>query len=105
MPIWVWICTVQMLEERALQRIPLIAASSKYPALRNVGLTHPYMHDGRFYTLDMVLDHYSSGIVQNGRLDPRLPGPFATNSEQEKQDIIAFLSTHNGLSIHVRFAI
>ncbi len=76
-------------------RITLNPADSgkfKVPSLRNVGLTHPYMHDGRFYTLAMVLDHYSTGIKQNGRLDPRLPGPLQL-TEEEKQDIIAFLHT------------
>lgn len=71
---------------------PADSGKFKVPSLRNVGLTHPYMHGGRFYTLDMVLDHYSTGIVQNGRLDSRLPGPLQL-TEQEKQDIIAFLHT------------
>jgi cytochrome c peroxidase len=76
-------------------RITLNPADSgkfKVPSLRNVGLTHPYMHDGRFYTLDMVLNHYSTGIKQNGRLDPRLPGSLQL-TEAEKKDIIAFLHT------------
>ena len=34
----------------------------KVPSLRNVALTAPYMHDGRFATIDDVLDHYSHGI-------------------------------------------
>lgn len=44
----------------------------KVPSLRNVALTAPYMHDGRFTTLDDVLDHYSHGIQDVPTLDPRL---------------------------------
>ena len=44
----------------------------KVPSLRNVALTAPYMHDGRFATLDEVLDHYSHGIEDVPTLDPRL---------------------------------
>ena len=44
----------------------------KVPSLRNVSLTAPYMHDGRFATLDQVLDHYSHGIQDVTTLDPRL---------------------------------
>lgn len=44
----------------------------KVPSLRNVALTAPYMHDGRFATLDEVLDHYSHGIQDVPTLDPRL---------------------------------
>ena len=40
----------------------------KAPTLRNIALTAPYMHDGRFQTLDQVLDHYSSGIKMNPSL-------------------------------------
>lgn len=71
---------------------PADSGKFKVPSLRNVGLTHPYMHDGRFYTLQMVLDHYSEGIKQNGRLDTRLSAPLYL-SPQEKEDIIAFLHT------------
>ncbi len=42
----------------------------RVPSLRNVVLTYPYMHDGRFGSLTQVLDHYSSGIVQSSTLDP-----------------------------------
>jgi cytochrome c peroxidase len=76
-------------------RITLNPADSgkfRVPSLRNVALTHPYMHDGRFYTLEKVLDHYSAGILQNGRLDARLSGNIAL-TESEKQDIITFLHT------------
>ena len=44
----------------------------KVPSLRNVALTAPYMHDGRFATLDDVLDHYSDGIQDVPSLDMRL---------------------------------
>ena len=42
------------------------------PSLRNIALTAPYMHDGRFKTLDEVSDHYSSGIQSHPNLDPIL---------------------------------
>jgi cytochrome c peroxidase len=42
----------------------------KVPSLRNVALTAPYMHDGRFKTLEEVLDHYDSGIKNSSTLSP-----------------------------------
>jgi cytochrome c peroxidase len=69
----------------------------KIPSLRNVALTAPYMHDGRFKTLEDVIEHYSMGIQDNPNLDFRLkPGgqPAKFNiSTQETHAIIAFLST------------
>ena len=44
----------------------------KTPTLRNIMLTAPYMHDGRFPNIDQVLDHYSSGIKDNPFLDQLL---------------------------------
>jgi cytochrome c peroxidase len=44
----------------------------KVPSLRNIGLTGPYMHDGRFKTLKDVIEHYSSGIFVHPTLDERL---------------------------------
>jgi cytochrome c peroxidase len=75
------------------------AGKFKIPSLRNVLLTAPYMHDGRFSTLEEVLDHYSEGIEDHPNLDPRLRS--ATNGEplklhipdSDKTAIIAFLST------------
>lgn len=64
----------------------------RIPSLRNVSLTYPYMHDGRFFTLSQVLDHYSNGIVQSSTLDPSLGIGFNFTT-QEKQDIITFLNT------------
>jgi cytochrome c peroxidase len=64
----------------------------KTPTLRNVALTAPYMHDGRFQTLDEVLDHYISGGVHSPNLDPLIRvGVGLQLDEEQKQDIIAFL--------------
>jgi cytochrome c peroxidase len=64
----------------------------KTPTLRNVELTYPYMHDGRFFTLNQVLDHYSSGIQQSSTLDPSLQSGIPLTGI-EKQQLIAFLKT------------
>jgi cytochrome c peroxidase len=42
----------------------------KVTTLRNIALTAPYMHDGRFSTLDEVIEHYSSGIHMSPTIDP-----------------------------------
>ncbi|EEF59286.1 MbnP family protein [Pedosphaera parvula] len=42
------------------------------PSLRNVELTGPYMHDGRFKTLEEVIEHYSTGMQRSVTLDPNL---------------------------------
>ncbi len=63
----------------------------KTPTLREISRTAPYMHDGRFETLEEVLEHYSSGGHSSPNIDPNiLPFPL---SEQDKQDMIAFLKT------------
>jgi cytochrome c peroxidase len=63
----------------------------KVPTLRNIAITYPYMHDGRFLNLTQVLDHYSSGVHENANTDPLVKN--ITLSETEKADIIAFLNT------------
>jgi len=64
----------------------------KVPSLRNVELSYPYMHDGRFKTLNQVLNHYIMGIQQSPTLNPALrKGIYLTGSD--KADIIAFLLT------------
>ena len=42
----------------------------KVPSLRNLSYTAPYMHDGRFFTLDAALDHYSNQVQNTANLDP-----------------------------------
>ncbi|OAV45423.1 hypothetical protein A3850_013380 [Lewinella sp. 4G2] len=68
----------------------------KVPFLRNVALTAPYMHDGRFATLREVIDHYSEGIENHRNLHPTLKGPNFTArkfnySERDKQALEDFL--------------
>lgn len=68
----------------------------KVPSLRNVEKTAPYMHDGRFGTLEAVLDHYSSGVQDSPTLDLTLKPAGHLGiplSASEKQQLIAFLKT------------
>lgn len=66
----------------------------KMPSLRNLKYTWPYMHDGRFNTIDQVLNHYASGIMQSPTLDTKLSGGIAL-TDQQKEDLKAFLNTLN----------
>jgi cytochrome c peroxidase len=71
---------------------------SKAPNLANIGVTAPYMHDGRFKTLEEVIDHYSTGIQDNRFLSHFLKDDFGNAkkfniTDFEKQDLIAFLNT------------
>lgn len=68
----------------------------KVPTLRNIALTAPYMHDGRFATLDEVIEHYSSGIHISPTIDPLIE--FANQggvqlSTEDKAMLKAFLLT------------
>lgn len=68
----------------------------KVPTLRNIEYTNPYMHDGRFETLEDVLDHYSQSVRDNPALDPILKQGTTIGillSDEEKLNIIAFLKT------------
>ncbi len=73
----------------------------KVPSLRNIELTAPYMHDGRFATLEQVVDFYSNQVVDNPNLSPplRLPpqqggGVRRPNfTAQQKAALVAFLKT------------
>lgn len=70
----------------------------KVPSLRNLQYTPPYMHDGRFYTLDAVLDEYANHVEAMENLDSLLQqngtyGIPLTKDEQKK--ILAFLNTLN----------
>jgi cytochrome c peroxidase len=85
----------QFLRDPGRARITLDPQDSgkfKVPSLRNIDLTGPYMHDGRFSTLSKVIDHYLNGIQQSSTLDPILATGFTLNA-QEKSDLLSFLST------------
>ena len=65
------------------------------PSLRNIALTAPYMHDGRFSTLEEVINHYNEPIPLSETLDPNLAKhpQGLTLSEADQKAIIAFLKT------------
>lgn len=75
----------------------------KMSSLRNVEMTAPYMHDGRFATLEDVVNHYSTGVVMNVNLGPTLtqPGPPGQPpvvrrpnfTPQERDGLVAFMKT------------
>lgn len=71
----------------------------KVPSLRNVALTGPYMHDGRFATLTEVIEHYNSGVQAHPALDNRLKVRGTNDvkrlnlTDAEKTALVAFLNT------------
>lgn len=71
-------------------------AKFKVTSLRNIAITQPYMHDGRFNTLEEVIDHYNETVMQSPTLNPaisdtREKGLFL--DDEKKADLIAFLKT------------
>lgn len=85
----------------------------KVPSLKSIELTAPYMHDGRFATLEQVIEHYNSGVQANPNLAPQLrippPGMGVKRlnlSQQQKDDLLAFLKTltDRTISADVRFS-
>lgn len=77
----------------------------KIPSLRNIEFTAPYMHDGRFNTLEEVVEHYNSGVKQHPNLDWRISNAFDPKTNQpkntlklgltqaEKNALVAFMKT------------
>jgi cytochrome c peroxidase len=66
------------------------------PSLRNIALTAPYMHDGRFRTLEEVVEHYSTGVPRSATLDPNLakhPDGGVPLTGADKRALVAFLKT------------
>ncbi|MBL6619175.1 MAG: cytochrome-c peroxidase [Flavobacteriales bacterium] len=72
---------------------PSDSGAFKIPTLRNIGFTSPYMHDGRFGTLDEVLDHYASGGAGHAHQDSLLTA--VELSTQDRSDLLAFLAALN----------
>jgi len=82
----------------------------KVPSLRNIELTAPYMHDGRFATLEEVVEFYATGVVDNPNLSPPLrvptppgqpPGPVLrlNLTADQKAALVAFMKTLTDLSV------
>lgn len=74
---------------------PLDYGKFKTPSLRNVELTAPYMHDGRFNTLEEVVDHYDSGGLPSSTIDAFMKYTTGglTLPDSDKEALIAFLKT------------
>lgn len=84
----------------AITGLPGDNGKFKVGSLRNIQLTAPYMHDGRFSTLEQVVDFYSTQVVDNPNLSPplRLPPPGGgvsrpNFSAAQKAALVAFLKT------------
>ena len=76
----------------------------KVPSLRNVSITYPYMHDGRYQSLKACIEHYGNNIRQGPTLDPSLTNGLHFNSN-EIIDLVAFLRalTDSTLTKDLRF--
>ena len=87
---------LRIMEEKNATEDPADKGKFKVTSLRNIAITAPYMHDGRFTTLEQVVDHYNEQIKASATLDPALEqtrekGLFLT--EQDKKDLVAFMQT------------
>ncbi len=83
----------------------------KVPSLKNIAATAPYMHDGRFATLEQVVEHYSTGVKAHPNLSPQLVLPNGQPrrlnlSVADKAALVAFLRTltDNGMNTDVKFS-
>ncbi|MFZ1331078.1 MAG: cytochrome c peroxidase [Flavobacteriales bacterium] len=75
--------------------LPQDMGKFKTPSLRNVALTAPYMHDGRFQTLEEVIEHYNSGGHASTTIDPNMKyttGGLSLTPEKKAQ-LLAFLNS------------
>ncbi len=77
----------------------------KSPSLKNVALSVAFMHDGRFATLDQVVEHYNSGVQAGPALDNRLKGPGGAPqrlnlSAADKAALVAFMRTLTDTSLN-----
>jgi len=76
----------------AVLRLAAVEHAFKTPGLREIGRSAPYMHDGSLATLDDVLRHYVSGVVERPTLSKDLPRGLKL-SDSERADLIAFVGT------------
>lgn len=77
---------------------PYDMGKMRVPSLRNIALTAPYMHDGRFQTLEEVLEHYNEHIQMSETLDPlvmeatnEMGGESLLLTQEEKEDLLLFM--------------
>lgn len=77
-----------------ITRDPANLYQFKVPTLRNLAYSAPYMHDGRFTTLEQVLNQMDKEVYDSPTLDPLLKGGIRL-TDQEKSDLLAFLNTLN----------
>ncbi len=84
--------------------IPIFQSRFKTSTLRNIELTAPYMHDGRFQTLEQVVDHYNANIQPHPTLSAALTGPngdpvVLNFTTAQKAALVAFMRTLTDPSI------
>ncbi|NUM30760.1 MAG: c-type cytochrome [Bacteroidetes bacterium] len=81
---------------------PLDKGKFKVPTLRNIEVSAPYMHDGRFKTLAEVVEFYNSGVKVSSTIDPIMTKPGKEYglklTTKEKSDLISFLKTFTDTS-------
>ena len=85
----------QDLRDVGRMRITKLASDSlkfKVPSLRNVFLTAPYGHDGRFFSIGSVIDHYRNGVIPGPTTDPMIRNRLKID-DLEKNDLVIFLRT------------
>ncbi len=87
-----------------VSQTPSMRGNFRTPSLRNIGVRAPFMHDGRFTSLDEVINHYSNGIMSHPNLGETLKDlegkPRKFNfSQQDKDALIAFLETLSDVKI------
>ena len=98
----------------ALTGLPQDEGHFKVPSLRNIELTAPYMHDGRFTTLEQVVEFYDSGVVNHPNLSPPLKAtggaagtPLRLNlTPTQKAALVAFMKTltDNSVTTDAKFS-
>jgi cytochrome c peroxidase len=76
-----------------ITRKPEDSLKFKVPSLRNVAVSFPYMHDGRFYSLGSVIEHYRNGIVTSQPTLDTLLTKRIEISDRQKNELIYFLNT------------
>jgi len=80
----------------AITSDPMDRGAYKAPTLRNIELTGPYMHDGRFRTLDDVIDFYSHHVLNSPEIDPlmhHVANGGIQLTDKEKSDLKSFIKT------------